>query len=174
MKLIGITGRAGAGKDTVGRILCDYVCFVRISFADPIRAMIQSLGIDCTNRDTKEKPVPWIGRSPRYLMQTLGTEWGRNLVDPEIWIKAAARRIDTMGADIVVTDVRFDNEAKMIQDRGGLIWQVIRPGIRRVEAHRSEAGISTEHIDRVISNNGSVETLIETVMTTFMNDWPQR
>jgi hypothetical protein len=83
MILIGLHGKAHAGKDTVGQMLVGYG-LDRVAFADPIKRMlIEGLGLTAEHFDSplKEEPIPWLGKSPRQLMQTLGTEWGRDLVN---------------------------------------------------------------------------------------------
>jgi len=93
MRLIGLTGPAGSGKDTVARLLCEQHGFVQIAFADPLRAMLKA-GLGLTdehfnNREDKEAPLEWLGKSPRQLLQTLGTEWGRRQVHPHLWLELA-------------------------------------------------------------------------------------
>lgn len=163
MRLIGITGRAGAGKDTVGEILCDWSGFTRIAFADPIKRMVEQLGINPHNRDTKEQPVDWLGRSPRYIMQTLGTEWGRGMIHPDIWLRVVERAIQNSTQDIVITDVRFDNEAQLIHKHGGRVWCISRPDIAAVNAHASESGVSEDLIDKHIVNDSSIGVLASVV-----------
>lgn len=171
MILIGLTGPAGCGKDTVGQILCDRAGFTRIAFADPIKRMVRQLGIETDNRDTKEQPIDWLGRSPRYLMQTLGTEWGRNMVHPELWLMLAEREIKHNGGHTVITDVRFDNEADLIHKNGGVVWKISRRQVNAVERHASESGVNAENIDRYIVNNGTIADLTDEVLLTLTNDW---
>jgi len=93
MRLIGLTGPAGSGKDTVARLLCEQHGFVQMAFADPLRAMLKAgLGLtdeELHRRDLKEAPLEWLGKSPRQLLQTLGTEWGRQHVHPHLWLELA-------------------------------------------------------------------------------------
>lgn len=98
-KLIGLTGPAGCGKDTVAQILCDTQEFRRIALAEPIRrGIVNMFGIPMghlTDRELKEQPLAELcGKSPRQAMQTLGTEWGRQHIDLGIWLKVAEREID--------------------------------------------------------------------------------
>jgi hypothetical protein len=93
--LIGLTGRAGAGKSTVASILSDQFAFFELAFADPIQNMVGTLfaegGIDgawMVERALKEKPTV-LGFSYRHLAQSLGTEWGRGLA-PDFWLRIAA------------------------------------------------------------------------------------
>jgi hypothetical protein len=167
--LIGLCGAAGSGKDTVASILG----FDRVAFADPLYEMVSIItGMtpdEMRDREAKERPVDWLGQSPRQLLQTLGTEWGRATVSETIWIDTAMRRVRRLldaGRDVVITDVRFDNEAAAIKAAGGVIWQVVRGegGIQGLAArHASEAGVSPVLIDRVLGNWGSLSRLRTTV-----------
>src|SRR5687768_3384285 len=119
MRIIGITGRAGSGKDTVADYLVERHGFVKIAFADPIKQMLRQLGVDCTDRSSKEQPHPIYGKSPRQMAQYLGTEWMRNLIHPNGWVLAAQARVKTITHltsleevpsvhGIVISDVRFE------------------------------------------------------------------
>lgn len=168
MKIIGITGRAGTGKDTVADILVKARGYQRLSFADPIRQMVECLGIDCTSRDAKETPVDWLGKSPRFLMQTLGTEWGRQLVNPAIWLKHMERRIalaHELGCyGVVIPDVRFDNEAMLLSSMQAELWHIERPGVPRVENHASESGIDSKYITVYLYNGCALDELYDRVL----------
>jgi hypothetical protein len=171
--LIGLCGAAGSGKDTVASILRETAQFYRVAFADPLYEMVAIVtGLmpeDLQDRELKEAEIDWIGRSPRQLLQTLGTEWGRNTVSESLWIDIGMRRIGRLLADgrsVAVTDVRFDNEAAAIKAAGGEVWRIIRGEgcVRGVSMrHASEAGISELLIDRTIGNWGSLASLRETV-----------
>ena len=94
MQLIGLTGPAGCGKDTIANFLMETHGFVQIALADPLRdglkAMLGVTDEQLHRRDLKEAPIDWIGRSPRELLQTLGTEWGREHVAADLWLHDAA------------------------------------------------------------------------------------
>jgi len=165
--LLGITGPAGVGKDTVGQILNARFGMMRHAFADPIREGLGAmLEIDHTRfgREVKELPISWLGVSPRRLMQTLGTEWGRQLVHPDLWVMLAERKLEAImdhenhpGA--VFTDVRFRNEAEMITRLGGLVIRVDRPGAPPVHDHVSELGFDSGLIHYSLVNDGTLRDL---------------
>jgi hypothetical protein len=168
--LIGITGHAGSGKDTIGEHLVAAHDFRRISFAQPLRAaLMAAFELDWTHfeGESKERPVSWIGRSPRQLMQTLGTEWGRQCVAQDIWLRVAERRIalggGTSKVDWVITDVRFDNEAEFIRRLGGQVWRVLRPDAIPVSPHASEGGVALSLVDYTIENDASLDELRQAV-----------
>lgn len=168
MRLIGVNGVARSGKDTLAGFLENHHDYKRISFAAPIRAFISRLtGIsvdDLTDGPLKEQPIDWLGgRSPREMMQTLGTEWGRSMVNPDLWLLVAKNEIDKAKkegyAGVVISDVRFDNEARFVRDLGGEVVRVTRPGVAAVNAHASEQGISDDLVDVEIDNSGTLRYL---------------
>lgn len=160
--LIGIAGRARSGKDTVANFIVAAIGGYRYSFADPIRAMLTPLGVDMSDpywQARKEEPIPALGVSPRRMMQTLGTEWGRQLINPDLWLIMAHQRLLQNGPGMVISDVRFDNEAAWIRKHGGRIIHVIRPDTKAVEAHASEDGIEIQDTDARLFNSGTLEEL---------------
>jgi len=166
--VVGITGAAGAGKGTVASMLG----WDEVSFADPLYDMISTMTgysvEQLKDRQFKEQVIPWLGKSPRQLLQTLGTDWGRNTVAKDVWLKIGARRIRGVqfmgGSRVAVPDVRFDDEAEMIHEEfGGVIWEVTRPGAATCVGHVSEAGISRRLIDRTLVNAGTLYEFREVV-----------
>lgn len=167
--VIGMTGAARSGKDTVADYLCTEYDYGRIAFADPIKAMVCTmLGKDVQWLErNKDVPLPGLG-TPRRMLQTLGTEWGRELIDDELWIKLARTEIFRMRnerqfAGVIITDVRFHNEAEMISELDGVLWRIDRMDYPVVEDHLSEKGIDPAYLEYVIPNNGTLEELYDTV-----------
>lgn len=161
MKIIGITGLAGSGKDTIADHLILKHGFVRYGFSDPLKAMLDVIGVDCRTRETKEVPDSLLGVSPRRMMQTLGTEWGRSL-HPDFWLLLADVAVRGRSA-VVVPDVRFVNEAKWIKKNGGQIWRVLRPNLAAVESHSSESGLPDVLVDHTFLNISSIDHLLSRV-----------
>lgn len=172
-KLIGVTGRAGSGKSLVASMVAGGIV---IQLADPLYAALSMmLGLPealLRDRRFKDKPIEWIGQSPRQMLQTLGTEWGRESIREDIWLELCRRRIALLqenGAEVVVVaDVRFENEAAMIREAGGQVWHVRRPladgaGVQ----HKSEAGIKAADGDRIVVNDGTVEQLRHKVLSAM-------
>ena len=165
--LIGLTGRAGAGKDSCADVLARHG-YKRIALADAVRSEIAyAWGIDTrvlTDRDTKDRPLPslavgncqdpgflrwavYVGhnlydpRSPRWLMQRYATEYRRRQ-DPLYWVRIVAEWICRQRASgyrhLVVTDVRLPNEAEAIALLGGSIVRVHRPDLPPMEADTAD------------------------------------
>ena len=171
-RIIGFCGPAGAGKDLAASMV---PWGHRIAFADPLyQGLAVMLGIPegvLRDRSAKEMPLVDFGSSPRQLLQTLGTEWGRQMIRPDIWLRVAFWRWEQAAAAgmglIVVPDVRFEDEARQIRAEGGEVWLIHRPGVHPVAAHSSEAGLPLRLIDRLIVNDGTVDQLRERVEGTF-------
>lgn len=172
MRLIGLAGKARSGKDTVADMLAARG-FERYAFAQPLKQGVRAMfGLTeaHTDGEWKEDVLPWLGRSPRYLMQTLGTEWGRQLVAEDVWLRLAQKRLDDMREDavctfgrcrgLVISDVRFDNEAEWVRDQGGEVWHIARPEAQAVADHASEAGVFYDPCrDQEIYNASSLSDL---------------
>lgn len=169
-KLIGIAGPARAGKDTIGTYLKDYHGFKGVFFAEPLKEGVRVMfGLTDAQLygDEKEKPVDWLGHTPRHVLQTLGTDWGREMIHNDVWLLVAQRKINDLmgeGYSVVVTDVRFENETKLIRDMGGSIWHVQREDRPQVEKHVSESGVNIDYYnDFTLLNNKDVAHLYDIV-----------
>jgi len=171
--IIGFAGKKGSGKSTAAGFLVE-LGFVRYSFADPIREMLSSLlsdlGLSADEKleamQRKEEVIHPIGVSFRHLAQTLGTEWGRQLVDHDVWIKCQACRLENRWpeARIVYDDIRFENEAALIRAYGGRIVHIRRSGLPEDDHHASEVGIAVADGDLVLDNGGNLGLLLDAVL----------
>lgn len=156
--IIGVTGFAGAGKDTVGGILQANYGFKRLALADPIKDMLSVIGVDCHTRKTKDEYNPRFYTSPRRLMQTLGTEWAREMIHPDFWISILKDKMkEAVARDYVITDIRMPNEAAWIRSVGQL-WFVKRDSATAA-THATEHGLASQRGDVILDNNGSFEDL---------------
>lgn len=124
--IIGFSGRAGAGKSTAARYLALKHGHTIVKFADPIKNMLRAIGIEeeAIEGGSKTQPHPLLcGQTPRYAMQTLGTEWGRDIIGGEFWTSLWANEV-YQHTRVVADDVRFENEAALIKDMGGVLIEV--------------------------------------------------
>lgn len=166
--IVGLTGLAGSGKDTAARFLSEALeargrRTRLMAFADPIRQALLSMGVPSSyiyDRDLKELEVPGFGASYRKLAQTLGTEWGREMIGADIWLRVLETRL--MGLHrkpdvLLITDVRMQNEADWIRNHGGMIVRVERQGLTGVRPHLSEAGLC--RWDAVLNNDADLVNL---------------
>jgi hypothetical protein len=171
-RLIGLAGHGGAGKSTAAREL-RAMGFEVVTTGGPLKAALRSvlaafeLSPNRIERmiegDLKRKPCELLGgHSPTHAMQTLGTNWGREMVDPQLWIRPARLKIKAALAArkrVVLDNVRFDNEGALIRELDGEIWSV-KGGTDMppdVAAHSSE--LYTGPVDRVLRNFGTLDDL---------------
>lgn len=170
MNIIGLAGPSGCGKNTAGDFISDY--WIRktaevpnqLSFAQPLKdAAVILTGWDESvfhDRLLKEDKLPPYGLSPRRFMQLLGTEFIRNMIDSNFWVNRLEMKLNPATLNII-TDVRFDNEAEMIRDNGGVILRISRHEVMpsSTDIHASEMPLPLHVTDRVIINNGDLAGL---------------
>ena len=157
-KLIGIAGRLGSGKTLAADILCSKYGFVKVKFAQPIKDMMRSLGLDDRHIEGDLKDVPCDlldGETPRWAMQSLGTEWGRSLISENLWLNRWRQTVEqhlNLNSNVVVDDMRFPNEYEMVKDLNGQVIVLLRND-KKGAAHSSE-GLDLQAIssDIVLDN----------------------
>ena len=126
-RLISFSGKEGSGKTFCADFLCSRHGYVKIKMATPIKEMIRTLGLNDNHIEGHLKDVPCDildGRTPRWAMQSLGTEWGRSLISENLWLNRWAEIVQqnlTMNSSVVVDDTRFPNELKRVRELNGVI-----------------------------------------------------
>jgi hypothetical protein len=173
IKLIALNGAKTVGKSTIANALAalsDDV--VIVSFATPIRAMLQAMGVDQHNLNVaKEEPIEGLGKSARQLLCSLGTEWGRGMANKEIWLWAMQQQIQKLidGAAkpddlvVVIDDCRFANEAEWVRKMGGDVVRLTRDGITYSGEHSSEQPLPDDLIDWEF-DAGGVQNCIKNIV----------
>ncbi len=196
--IVGIVGFLGSGKGTVGDVLTQNYGFYRLSFADAVKDAVSVIfswprhlleGDTPESREFRERPDAfWSQRfgyevTPRYMLQLMGTEAGRDVFHKDIWIHALERKL-AMFDNVVVPDVRFPNEIDFIRKVGGKIvsvkrgpepdWYDLAHAANNVNflhspechdemsksgIHYSEWAWVGQEFDHVIDNDGSMEDL---------------
>lgn len=171
MYLVGITGKARTGKDTIAEHMASNHKFHRYSFAAPIKVACKAMfgwNEQHTEGELKEVVDLRFNISPRQAMQKLGTEFGREMVNPDMWVTRADVEYQRILHNemltgymngMVVPDVRFENEAQWVRDNGGIIVHVTRSQAKPVNPHSSEEGIAPKDTDVIITNNDSLDDL---------------
>jgi hypothetical protein len=186
---IGITGPAQSGKDTVYSILKEVFgdkC-QRFSFADKLKYSVASLFdisrevVDylkisqdlCVDIKAYPRGIPPVHRlmTMREILQRYGTEAHRNIFGKDFWVEQLFKDVeDDKNMLFVITDVRFDNEAKAIKDRKGFIIRLTRNGTGNMK-HASEVPIAMDLVNVVINNDGSIEDLKNNILNVVKNNW---
>lgn len=194
MIAVGLTGKAGAGKDTVADRLVDKHDFQKVAFADPLKFMLLRLDPILDDQGTRlshivrefshsqkaESEAHLKAHFPEYrrLLQVLGTDCIR-AIDPDFWVKATMSGVmDKDAARVVFSDVRFANEVAAIQDltydwRYGVgfdktvhaeVWHIDRD-VPGAGGHSSETGAGSLGEDLTIDNDRDLQTLYRDVDT---------
>lgn len=178
--IIGLSGYAQSGKDTIANHLVKHHGFTRVAFADPIREALYAM--NPTINDIPELPgisLVWLvdkmgwefvkvdSPETRRLLQRFGTEVGRNLWGENFWVDKAMAKINNYD-NVVITDVRYPNEYQAIKDANGYMWRVEKPGVSAVNRHESETALDELLFDGVLINKGTVEDLEATTSYLLM------
>jgi hypothetical protein len=160
--LVGISGFAGAGKDSLAAALAPHG-FRRVAFADKVKALALELDPELKKRVDQGASLDEIKRSDpsvRIWLQEVGYA-ARKVLGPDVWVRAALDALDP-GGWYAITDVRFENEAVAIRERGGLLVRINRPGIRPANDHPSEMELANyQDWDLVVHNTGTLADLAE-------------
>lgn len=166
--IIGLSGYAQSGKNTVADILVDNHGFIQLAFADAIRAFVYEINpmVACSPTGYLQDLVNLKGwdeakQEPqvRKLLQSTGLA-GRNMIDEYLWVALTLSQIkDPQDGRYVITDVRFPNEAAALSSQGGQIWRIERPGVEAVNDHVSETALDAWVFDETIINDGTIEDL---------------
>lgn len=157
--IVGLSGYAQSGKDTVGQVLVEHHGFARIAFADALRDVLYDLnplvaGDTAVSEWVDHGGWEWAkGNVPvRDYLQRLGVAV-REHVDPDVWVNAALRQIEP-GGRYVITDMRFPNEYDAIVAAGGEAWRVERKGVTAANAHVSETALDAHDFRHFLYNQG--------------------
>lgn len=165
--IIGFCGKKGSGKSFYSSYLIGRYGFVELSFARPLKEAVKVI-FGLTDKDV-EDPIQKeiindrLNASPRSLMQWLGTDIIREEFNKKfnysgsIWVDNVKKQIEKLivnKTNIVISDVRFENEVEMIKSFGGMIINI--KGIdENTDGHRSENQILS--FDKELINDKSKE-----------------
>lgn len=177
--VIGLAGRKGSGKSAVASLLVKELGAVRSSFGDPLKFMLKTLGLTDAQLwgDLKEVPdlVLLNGKTPRHAMQTLGTQWGRHHISPNLWAMAWKKKAQIEKPTItVLDDVRFDNEVAVIRSLGGIVLglerdppspvTIAREKLHLVHASENFGQLVVKNNIPIIPNRGSLQDTVNAVL----------
>lgn len=164
--IIGLIGNIGAGKSTCAEVLAKHD-FEIMAFADPLKqACISLFGFTQEqlygSQECKATPDPrWFNVTPRQVMQFVGTDLLRNQlcqIMPELGSDIFVHRMKVAltehQGNVVVHDVRFQNEADMIKSLGGYLVKIVRPNLS-IDTHASEQVDTITGYDVTLINDGT-------------------
>jgi hypothetical protein len=177
--IIGLSGYAQTGKDTIANHLVNKYGFTRVAFADPIREAVYKLDpkvrlSESTGVSIKHavdsmgwENVKVLSSDARELLQRMGTEVGREIFGENFWVDQAMRKALEYDK-VVITDVRYPNELEAILGHSGTVWRVIKDDTGAVNRHPSETALDSYQFEYMIFNNDTIESLYESV-DSFIN-----
>lgn len=171
-KIIGISGAAQCGKDTAAdHMLSKRPAYQKTSFADPIKSMLHT-AFDLDNAhlygSLKDVVDDRLGCTPRHMMQTLGTEWGRKCINNDIWVIAMQTHLEKLGGTFIIPDIRFENEADFIRKHGTMIHIRGRDDNIDETEHVSESGVNVGSLDYIITNDKDLGFYLDEVFGTLL------
>ena len=184
MRIIGLTGYARSGKDTVAALIAEHYDgrVKTVAFADLIKVSAaralgvlrhpDDVGTDAVRRwadqfktghriqiqDAEGQVLHTV--TGRQFLQRYGSEAHRDLMGEDFWIEQIDWEPD---CDLLIfTDCRFQNEAQAIHQRGGEVWRVNRPSSKPGN-HISEIALPSDAVDLELVNTGTIQDLAITV-----------
>lgn len=183
-RVVGLTGYAGSGKDTAaaGLIAAGYR---PMAFADGVREL--ALAVDPWILVPLLTPEPmrlsllvakrgwhWAKTNVpevRAILQNIG-KGVRDLVGSDSWVAAMGARWLAAGRpDVVITDVRYPNEAAWVRRLGGFVIRIERPGVGPANDHESETLVDAIRPDTGFINDGTPEQLQQEVARVVEAYW---
>ncbi len=166
--IIGLSGYARSGKDEVAKILVEDYGFIRVAFADKIRELLYEMNpivdihyhlkplVDAYGWDEVKRRA-----QVREMLQNVGVG-ARLLFGDMFWVHQALASL-SLDSNIVVTDVRFSNEADTLKLNDGQVWRIKRPGVEAINNHVSEHELDGYKVDMILKNEGTLDDLRELV-----------
>jgi hypothetical protein len=175
MMIIGLHGKKRVGKDTCADYLVEKYGFTKIAFADGVRDALYALNPQIHNGEQYKDVIDFFGYEEakdifpdiRMLLQRLGTEVGRNILDPDLWVNLLEKRLQP-NVNYVIPDVRFENEANLVRKLDGPVLAIFRQtGFE--DDHVSEQKLPDDLIDHHIYNTSSLSDLYDYVDVVVRN-----
>lgn len=167
--IIGIMGQKFNGKDTIADYICKTYHFKKLAFATVLKSvctLIYNLSHTQLNSNDKETVDLRYNKSPRQIMQDIGQKLKE--LDPDIWINHLNEERKKTSKNIVISDVRFQNEVDYINKNGGIIIKVINPRIFSNDTNISETELlSNINYNVLVINDSSKQELyykLDTIM----------
>ncbi|MCZ9884629.1 deoxynucleotide monophosphate kinase family protein [Arthrobacter sp. B2a2-09] len=174
--IVGLIGKKRSGKDTFGAALIEAHGFTRVAFADPLRQAALALDpfvgrpalpgqlapqkdvrlsdvIETIGWEAAKDYVPEV----RRILEAFGTDSIRKL-DEGFWVRMAVEKIQATDGPVVVTDVRFPNEADKIRELGGIVVRIVRPSQEPTgPAHQCETSLDEYCEDMTFYNASTLD-----------------
>lgn len=185
--LIGLSGKAAVGKNTVAMYLVRVCSFSRAAIEDPIYAAVgEAFGIDpdyMAVGENRSKPIEHLNQKCVFDLVKEMRTLGQTVVSEDHWLKHLEMRIvghlqlaEKDGSDvpgIVVTDIRTEKDAAWLRELGGVVVHVLRH--TGLAGSDDQSPILFQQHDKQIDNNGSLTDLgmkIDTLLRHMKRETP--
>ena len=199
-KIIGLMGFSGVGKDTAADILIEKHGYKKVAFADSLKDVVSAVfkwprdlleGKGKESREWRNKVDEYWSKelgfviTPRIALEKIGTDLFREHFDPNIWTLSTKKDIIISSQDIIITDVRFQEEASLIKSLGGTLISIEKTklptwyndALEVIAGKKSEVvGVHKSQYlwlgfkkDYTIVNDGKIEDLQELLVECMMN-----
>lgn len=174
-RLIVITGGRTEGKSSFAKVLMNDYGYVNVKFADGLKNMLRTFGLSEAEIEGNLKQHPskkLCGQTPVHAMQTLGTEWGREMIGKDVWVNKWMETVRTqlrfsLSTKICCDDLRYLNEAQAVRDCGGMIIRIQRGKNKKKDLHTSETEMMNIKHDLLFNNNKTLTDLSESIHSCF-------
>jgi len=171
-----------------------------VKFADKLKDIVCIL-TGCTRKQLEDEdfknfklPKSWNDshgiNTYRELLQVLGTDCGRKMIHPNIWVNSTMAeynpiiKLNTQDPiappslaeekvypNWIITDVRFPNELKAISDKKGIVIRLMRESDVEGNLHESETALDNAEFDYIIDNRDlTINQLIEEVKAILVKE----
>ena len=176
--IIAFAGKAGSGKSTVASLVRDAMQYRHditlpvVSFAAPLKDMTRALfNYARTEECDKTDNFLFTDKTYRYVLQTLGTEWARELIDKDFWTKLVEERYVKHGYDIIIDDLRFANECGFVREQQlGLTFYLQRSMNTNVrDLHVSENNLQPDDCEYVVNNNRQLYEVVDDIVKIIVS-----
>lgn len=157
--IIGLTGLAQSGKDTVASFLVENHGFERRAFADKLKQFAVYINPTLATHVgilgwEQAKKLP----EHRKFLQDVG-HGAREFFGETIWTDQVLNSKHITSENIVISDMRYENEFSLVKNNDGMLVRIIRSDIELVNNHITEVGHLNWPVDWTIYNDGSLEDL---------------
>jgi hypothetical protein len=167
MTIYGLVGYPRSGKDAIAEHLVERHGYVRIAFGDGVKSLLLATDPEYQDSLQQLEACKAAGtKSTREKLQNLGEVLRK--FDQDFWVKAVRDKIKDLPGDakVIITDIRYQNEFHMVEDMGGEVVGIQRPGFGPVNQHESEVntGVLLEHARRLIKNDSDISSAANSLL----------
>lgn len=188
--IVALTGKKRSGKTTAARVFQEFM-YSKHSLAEGIKKAAKSIFLLTDEQlygNEKEVKIPYLNTTPRKLMQVIGTELFQYDIykyipeleeavpKRELWVRMFQRKYQLYKKEfrtepkVVIDDLRFKHEEKVLREMGAVIVKIVRPQITHTDTHPSETEIEEIREDHTIINDSSISKFKSKIVDLIYNE----